>query len=194
MGKSNLIFLNSPSLDSTSNSCGYSSSTRKKKTLQRYKGKWVTKVSDLPTNTSTSAWQKKVRQEYDQQVNKKKAEIQNFQKQSLKDSIRIGYVELAEINLKFGFAQEALNMMRKSYHETNAREEQFGLSKRILLTAFETKQDVFMDEFSEIAMAFDNYKSTITTQMIYVLNCLSKNHDLKVMANKFANLQEVSIG
>ena len=85
-------------------------------------------------------------------------------------------------------------MMRKSYHETNAREEQFGLSKRILLTAFETKQDVFMDEFSEIAMAFDNYKSTITTQMIYVLNCLSKNHDLKVMANKFANLQEVSIG
>lgn len=64
----------------------------------------MTKVSDLPTNTSTSAWQKKVRQEYDQQVNKKKAEIQNFQKQSLKDSIRIGYVELAEINLKFGFA------------------------------------------------------------------------------------------
>ena len=154
----------------------------------------MTKVSDLSANTSVSAWQKKVRQEYDQQVNKKKAEIQNFQKQSLKDSIRIGYVELAEINLKFGFAQEALNMMRKSYHETNAREEQFGLSKRILLTAFETKQDVFMDEFSEIAMAFDNYKSTITTQMIYVLNCLSKNHDLKVMANKFANLQEVSIG
>ena len=64
----------------------------------------MTKVSDPSTNTSTSAWQKKVRQEYDQQVNKKKAEIQNFQKQSLKDSIRIGYVELAEINLKFGFA------------------------------------------------------------------------------------------
>jgi len=30
--------------------------------------------------------------------------------------------------------------------------------------------------------------------MIQVLNCLSKNHDLKLMANKFANISEVSIG
>ena len=29
--------------------------------------------------------------------------------------------------------------------------------------------------------------------MIQVLNCLSKNHDLKLMANKFANISEVSI-
>ena len=84
--------------------------------------------------------------------------------------------------------------MRKAYHETTHREDQFSLGKRILLMAFEAKQDVFMDEFSEIALAFDNYKSTITTQMIQVLNCLSKNHDLKLMANKFASLQEVSIG
>jgi hypothetical protein len=61
-------------------------------------------AAEVQRKMGDQAWQKKVRQEYDQQVNKKKAEIQNFQKQSLKDSIRIGYVELAEINLKFGFA------------------------------------------------------------------------------------------
>ena len=52
-------------------------------------------------------------------------------------------------------------MMRKAYQETHNHIEQSGLSKRILLMAFETKNDVFMDEFSEIAMAYDDGKSTI---------------------------------
>lgn len=67
------------------------------------------------------------------------------------------------------------------------------MAKKIMLTAFETKQDVFLDEFSEVSMARDNHKSTVTTSMIQVLSCLSKNHDLKLMANKFANITEVSI-
>ena len=55
-------------------------------------------------------------------------------------------------------------MMRKAYQETHNHIEQSGLSnlsKRILLMAFEAKNDVFMDEFSEIAMAYDDGKSTI---------------------------------
>ena len=52
-------------------------------------------------------------------------------------------------------------MMRKAYQETHYQIEQSGLSKRILLMAFEAKNDVFMDEFSEIAMAYDDGRSTI---------------------------------
>ena len=107
------------------------------------------------------AWQKKIRQEYDQQVNKKKAEIQNFQKQTLKDQVRLGYVELADIQNKYGFVTDSLNMLRKAYQETHNHTEQSGLSKNILLRAFEAKNDVFMDEFSEIAMAYDDGRSTI---------------------------------
>ena len=42
-------------------------------------------------------WEKKTRLEYEQLVKAKKLEIQNFVKQQLKDSVRVGYRELAEI-------------------------------------------------------------------------------------------------
>ena len=53
--------------------------------------------------------------------------------------MRAGYIELAEIQNNFGFSTDALNMMRKAYHETTHREDQFSLGKRILLMAFEAK-------------------------------------------------------
>ena len=91
---------------------------------QRLRALQSTKVSTSLLNSFDYAdWEKKTRLEYEQQTKAKKLEIQNYQKQQLKDSIRIGYTELAEVHSNFGFSNEALVMMRKSVHECTARED-----------------------------------------------------------------------
>ena len=62
-------------------------------------------------------WEKKTRMEYDSLVKQKKLEVQNYQKQQLKDSVRIGYMDLAEIHEKYGFSNEAIVMMKRAYNE-----------------------------------------------------------------------------
>ena len=64
-------------------------------------------------------WEKKTRMEYDSLVKQKKMEIQNFSKQQIKESVRIGYQELCEIHDKFGFSNECLAMLKRAYGEAH---------------------------------------------------------------------------
>lgn len=48
----------------------------------------------------------------------KKLEIQNYLKQTLKDSARQGYKDLAEIYIADGYFNEASSFYRKSYQES----------------------------------------------------------------------------
>ncbi len=83
-------------------------------------------------------WEKQTRLEYESAINQKKLEIQNLTKQHLKDPVRISMSELADIQLKFGFEQDAILMMRKTFDECSAPEDQYTMAKKVMLTSFET--------------------------------------------------------
>lgn len=68
-------------------------------------------------------WEKQTRLEYESAVNQKKLEIQNLTKQHLKDPVRISMNELADIMLRFGYDNDAILMMRKTYDECSAVED-----------------------------------------------------------------------
>jgi len=61
-------------------------------------------------------------------------------KQQLKDPVRISMMELAEIQLKFGYDSDAILMMRKAFDECSsaATEDQYAIARNIMLTAFKT--------------------------------------------------------
>lgn len=79
--------------------------------------------SEFKCNAKDENWEKKTRLEYEQLLKAKKLEIQNFLKQQLKDSARVGYRELAEIQSNFGFNNESCVMYRKCYNECMAKED-----------------------------------------------------------------------
>jgi len=58
----------------------------------------------------------------------------------LKDPVRISMMELAEIQLKFGFDTDAILMMRKAFDECSAAatEDQYTIAKKITLTSLQT--------------------------------------------------------
>ena len=46
--------------------------------------------------------------------------------------------ELADIQLKFGYDSDSILMMRKTFDECAAQEDQYTMARKIMLTAFET--------------------------------------------------------
>ena len=57
--------------------------------------------------------------------------------------MRISMSELADIQLKYGFDSDAILMMRKTFDECTAMEDQYTMARKIMLTAFETNQSNF---------------------------------------------------
>ena len=51
--------------------------------------------------------------------------------------------ELADIQMKYGFDSDAILMMRKTFDECSAMEDQYTMARKIMLTAFETNQSNF---------------------------------------------------
>lgn len=62
-----------------------------------------------------------------------------------------------------------------------------------MLYAFEVNNEHFLGEFSEFASAKDNRKSTIISNMIQVLRGLSSASEPATMANKLANLSDLTV-
>ena len=90
-----------------------------------------------------STWEKQTRLEYESAINQKKLEIQNLTKQHLKDPVRISMSELADIQLKFGYDSDAILMMRKTFDECAAIEDQYVMARKVMLTAFESGSSNF---------------------------------------------------
>lgn len=111
-------------------------------------------------------WEKQSRLEYESAVNQKKLEIQNLTKQHLKDPVRISMSELADIQLKFGFDSDAILMMRKTFDECSAIEDQFTMARKIMLTAFETGNSNFQSDFSDRALDRDPKNSSVETGLL----------------------------
>ena len=68
-------------------------------------------------------WEKVTKQKHEQKVKAKRLEVQNLNKQGLKDSVRAGFRELAEIYAADGYFNEASTQFRKSYQSSDARED-----------------------------------------------------------------------
>jgi len=51
--------------------------------------------------------------------------------------------ELADIQLKFGYDSDSILIMRKTFDECQAREDQYAMARKIMLTAFETGNSNF---------------------------------------------------
>lgn len=61
--------------------------------------------------------------------------------QPLRDPFRHTMNELADIHFKYGFDNDALLMMRRAFDECRAVEDQFAVSKKIVMMAFEMGND-----------------------------------------------------
>ena len=145
-------------------------------------------------NLFETNWEKQTRLEYESQINQKKLEIQNLTKQHLKDPVRISMSELADIQLKFGYDSDSILIMRKTFDECQAREDQAAMARKIMLTAFETGNSNFQSDFSDRALDRDHRRSSVETGLLQILNAHAYGKiDLKLMARKFASMQIISI-
>ncbi len=145
-------------------------------------------------NLFETNWEKQTRLEYESQINQKKLEIQNLTKQHLKDPVRISMSELADIQLKFGYDSDSILIMRKTFDECQAREDQYAMARKIMLTAFETGNSNFQSDFSDRALDRDHRRSSVETGLLQILNAHAYGKiDLKLMARKFASMQIISI-
>jgi hypothetical protein len=71
-------------------------------------------------------------------------EIQNLQKQQVKDAIRVAFYDLAEIHYKYGAVYDALQMYSRSNDTCVSREDYFKCSKKIAVCAFEGLYSSFL--------------------------------------------------
>ena len=102
--------------------------------------------------------------------------------------------ELADIQLKYGFDSDAILMMRKTFDECQAIEDQYTMARKIMVTAFETGNHNFQSDFSDRALDRDQRNNSVETGMLQILNAHAYGKiDLKLMARKFAGMQIVSI-
>ena len=141
-------------------------------------------------------WEKQTRLEYESAINQKKLEIQNLTKQQLKDPVRISMMELAEIQLKFGYDSDAILMMRKAFDECSsaATEDQYAIARNIMLTAFKTGQVNHQGNFSDVAMKRNTKGSSVETGLLEILNAhAAGRNDLKLMARKFSNMNIIPV-
>ena len=56
----------------------------------------------------------------------------------MKDSVRISMGLLADVQMKFGYDSDAILMMRKTFDECAAIEDQMMMARRIMFAALET--------------------------------------------------------
>ena len=151
-------------------------------------------TNPLVCNLFESNWEKQTRLEYESQISQKKLEIQNLTKQHLKDPVRISMSELADIQLKFGYDSDSILIMRKTFDECQAREDQYTMARKIMFTAFETGNFNFQSDFSDRALDRDHRRSSVETGLLQILNAHAYGKiDLKLMARKFASMQIISI-
>ena len=108
--------------------------------------------------------------------------------------MRISMSELADIQLKYGFDSDAILMMRKTFDECAAVEDQYAMARKIMITSFQVGNSNFQSEFSDRALDRDNKRSSVETGLLQILNAHSYGRiDLKLMARKFANMQIVGL-
>lgn len=81
-------------------------------------------------------FEKKTQFEYESAVKQKKIEINNLSKQQLKPSVRVAFLQLAEIHQKFGYLNEALFMMRKAYNDSHDPIDQYNVSYSMALLSY----------------------------------------------------------
>ncbi len=119
-------------------------------------------------------WERQVRAEYDQLVKLKKLEIQNLQKQQLKDSIRVALNDLGEIHYKYGNTFDALQFWSRSHDSCVAKEDYFKCSKKITISAFESLNSSYLAKFAVNTMSLDDGKSIANTTMISLLDAFGR--------------------
>ncbi len=97
--------------------------------------------------------------------------------------------ELSDIQLKYGFDQDAILMMRKTYDECQAPEDQYTMARKVMLTSFETGHANFQSDFSDRALDRDTKRSSVETGLLQIVNAHSYGRvDMKIMARKFINM------
>ena len=102
--------------------------------------------------------------------------------------------ELADIQLKFGYDHDAILMMRKTFDECNAQEDQYTMARKVMLTAFETGNYNFQSDYSDRALDRDPRQNSVETGILQILNAHAYGRtDVKLMARKFSAMQIVSI-
>jgi hypothetical protein len=71
-------------------------------------------------------------------------EIQNLQKQGVKDSIRVAFYDMAEIHYRYGATYDALQMWARSNDACVSKEDYFKCSKKLALSSFESLNSSFL--------------------------------------------------
>lgn len=74
--------------------------------------------------------------------------------------------ELAEVYLKFGYDNEAILMMRKTFDECTTPEDQYSTARKVMLASFECGLSNFQSEFSDRALDRDMRRSSIETGLL----------------------------
>ena len=130
--------------------------------------------------------------QYESEVKQKKLEISNLQKQQLKPVVRLEVIQLGHIHLKYGFLNEAFVMYRKAFNESTTPIDQYNSAFMIALESYFGKIDEFLDDYSQHAIVRQSAKgddfNVETTELLNLLNALSKQNDLSIMARQFANM------
>ena len=105
-------------------------------------------------------------------------------------------MELADIQLKFGYDTDAILMMRKAFDECSsaATEDQYAIAKKITLTALKTGNYNHQCNFSDVAMKRNVTGNSVETSMLEILNAHGQGrNDLKLMARKFSNMNIIPV-
>ena len=105
-------------------------------------------------------------------------------------------MELAEIQLRYGFDTDAILMMRKAYDECSAAatEDKYTIARKIMLTSLQTGNYNHQMNFSDIAMKFNTKGSSVETGMLEILNAHAQGrNDLKLMARKFSSMNIIPV-
>ena len=109
---------------------------------------------EYPSSISNhTPWSNQLKHEYDSAIRQKNTEIQQWQKNGIKDSIQVAYREMGDIHMKYGFTVSAISLWERAYDGAAAPQEQLKMSLKIMKTSFIGQNAHFFDKYCERAMS-----------------------------------------